>query len=434
MHPDRRRRLGLSASLYILAITGLLALPQVEALGQVMPGDVVTPENAYKVRNLVPPGVYARVLGGMTMRIAASERIEWPPPYREATEKYAPQVRLSADRRSLVGYVAGQPFPFIDPNDPDAGTKLMWDNMFRPTSTDDYDARDFSCASVYSGLDRPYRPIDYFEIGHLASYNLVGRTEVEPIPVDQDFLTSGRYTLIAMYPFVAPEEDRGRGYIRYRYAAPDKGDDSWWWSPGTRRVRRTNESFMSGAPGAITWSADNFQGFAAKNENYRWRYLGEANMLASIAVEKVPVQTCSRDGGSSVCPERWETRHLYIVEGVARRDRVPEELYSRHVIYIDSEAINIVYQDLYDRGGELWKNYTRWSAYRDRPVPDARVAIFPFKRVFQTAASIIDLKSGFASTCYSPAPESAERESWYINMGAVDKSFFTTQALAAAAP
>jgi hypothetical protein len=27
--------------------------------------------------------------------------------------------------------VAGQPFPFIDPNDPDAGTKLMWDNMFR---------------------------------------------------------------------------------------------------------------------------------------------------------------------------------------------------------------------------------------------------------------------------------------------------------------
>jgi hypothetical protein len=31
--------------------------------------------------------------------------------------------------------------------------------------------------------------------------------------------------------------------------------------------------------------------------------------------------------------------------------------------------------------------------------------------------------------CYLPGIETPERECWYINMGAVDKSFFTTDAL-----
>jgi hypothetical protein len=35
--------------------------------------------------------------------------------------------------------------------------------------------------------------------------------------------------------------------------------------------------------------------------------------------------------------------------------------------------------------------------------------------------------------CYLPGMETPERECWYINMGAVDKSFFTTDALVRAA-
>jgi hypothetical protein len=370
----------------------------------------------------------------MSMQIVPGERIEWPPPYREATEKYAAQVRLSRDHRSLVGYVAGLPFPFIDANDPEAGTKIMWNNTFRPTSTDDYDARDFSCISEYEGLNRKYAPIDYYEMGHLASYNLVGRTEVNPLPTDPDFLDSGRLLLMAFYPMLAPQTDRGRGFIRYRYADPVKGDDTWSWFPGNRRVRRFAEATLGTSAGPITWSLDNFQGFAAKNENYNWRFLGERTMLASIAAGHVPEVTCPTDGGASACPERWELRRTYVVEGIARRDRVPEELFGRHVMYLDAEAQCIVYQDLYDRSGELWKNYISWMAYRDRSVPDAHVAIYPFKRVFQVGASIDDLKDGFASMCYLPAQDTGEHVCWYINMGAVDKSFFTVQALTAAAP
>ena len=34
-----------------------------------------------------------------------------------------------------------------------------------------------------------------------------------------------------------------------------------------------------------------------------------------------------------------------------------------------------------------------------------------------------------ATTCYLPSPNTAERECWYINMGAVDKEFISTDAL-----
>ncbi|MGA7871420.1 MAG: DUF1329 domain-containing protein [Candidatus Binatus sp.] len=430
MYRQKVSRLTLIASAALLAQIAAIKF----AAAQVRPGELITAQDARKVEQLVSPGVYLRVTHGMSMQIAPSERIEWPPPYREATEKYSAQVRLSRDHRSLVGYVAGLPFPFIDPNDADAGNKVMWNNTFRPTSTDDYDARDFSCISEYEGLNRKYAPIDYYEMGHLASYNLVGRTEVEPLPTDPDFRTSGRLLLMAFYPMLAPETERGRGFIRYRYADPAEGDDTWSWNPGNRRIRRYSEATLGSAAGPITWSLDNFQGFAAKNENYNWRFLGEKPMLASIAAGHVPEVTCPTDGGASACPERWELRRTYVVEGVARRDRVPQELFGRHVMYIDAEAQCIVYQDLYDRGGELWKNYISWMAYRDRSVPAARVAIYPFRRVFQVGASIDDLKDGFATMCYLPAQDTAEHECWYINMGAVDKSFFTVQALTAAAP
>ena len=59
------------------------------------------------------------------MKITPSERVDWPPPYKDATEKYSSQVRLSQDRRSVVGYVAGQPFPLIDANDPDVAVKVI---------------------------------------------------------------------------------------------------------------------------------------------------------------------------------------------------------------------------------------------------------------------------------------------------------------------
>jgi len=53
--------------------------------------------------------------------------------------------------------------------------------------------------------------------------------------------------------------------------------------------------------------------------------------------------------------------------------------------------------------------------------------------VFEVAETTTDVKSGLAETCFLPSPDTKERETWYINMGAATKEMFTLQALVDAA-
>jgi hypothetical protein len=431
-------RLVRSAAVLVLAawvFVAAFSISATPACAQVKPGDFITPRNAYRVKDLVAPGLYWRVKHGMTMKIVPTRAIDWPPPYKDATEKYSSQVRLTPDRQSLEGYVAGLPFPFIDTNDPDVAVKIAWNMTFRPMWTDDLDARFFGCQSVYVRPGhRASRIIDLSEIGHYRTYNEIGRTEVEPLPIDPDFKKTGRMFLTGLYPMLMPESLRGLGLVRYRYADPRRGDDTWLWMPGARRVRRANEDGLTSATSVNQFNADEYAGFNAKNENYRWKFLGEKEMLGALHVTQVPGHPCATDGGASSCPAEWELRRVYILEATPNRERVPEELYSRHILYVDAEVYTILTQDLYDRSGQLFMNYTDWLTYRDRPVPDARVAIYPFKRLFIVNASSTDVQTGFSTFCSLPLPNAPERECWYINMGAVDKSMCTVRAMVAAAP
>jgi len=103
------------------------------------------------------------------------------------------------------------------------------------------------------------------------------------------------------------------------------------------------------------------------------------------------------------------------------------------MLYMDSEVWFEPYVDTYDQRGELFQNFMYLLTQRDRPVPDAKIAIYPFKRSFVVGASSLDCQSLQSSMCYLPGLETPERECWYINMGAVDRSFFTANAMQAAA-
>jgi len=419
-----------------VAVLGL-ALISAPSYAQVKPGDVITPDNAAQVKDLVSPGVFYKVTHGMEMKITPTERVDWPPPYKDATEKYSAQVRLSQNHKSIVGYVAGQPFPLIDPNDPDVATKVVWNNVFRPITTDDYDLRFYDCDSAFETRGPQTKQIEYFQIGHYAGYDLVGRTEVEPIPTDPDYKVTGRLWLFGLYPILSPQEIRGTGFIRWRYADPKRGDDTWSLGAGNRRVRRVDESILSssttaGGTSAHAWDPDHYSGFNPKTEQYEYKFLGEKNMLGVVHAIHSPEMRCMTDGGTSACPEAWEMRHMYVIEATPNRSRV-NALDSRTVIFMDSEMWFEPYIDTYDREGKLFRNHIYWLATRDRPVPDAKVAIYPFKRSFVVGAAATDVQSGLASMCYLPGIETPEHECWYINMGAVDKSFFTTDAMVRAA-
>jgi len=257
------------------------------------------------------------------------------------------------------------------------------------------------------------------------------------MPADPDFNSTGRYWLFGLYPILSPQEIRGAGLIRWRYADPKRGDDIWSLASGSRRLRRLNESIMSSSvtsngSSAHTWDPDHYSGFNAKPEQYFYKFLGEKEMLATMHAIHSPEVQCETDGGTSVCPEAWEMRHMYLLEATPDLSRI-RPLDSRTVLYMDSETWFAPYIDDYDRNGHLFRSHIYFLATRDRPVPDAHVAIYPFKRSFVDGAVSTDVQSGLSTVCYLPGRESPERECWYINMGAVDKSFFSTDAMVRAA-
>jgi hypothetical protein len=59
----------------------------------------------------------------MTVKAVPAQHVEWPQAYHQATEKYASQVSLDQND-SLKNYVAGLPFPNINPDDPKAALKI----------------------------------------------------------------------------------------------------------------------------------------------------------------------------------------------------------------------------------------------------------------------------------------------------------------------
>ena len=79
-----------------LEVAVMLALATLSLAGglarALIPGILITADQADKVVDLVSPGNFILVKQGMTMKIVPTDRLEWPPPYKSATEKYSPQV------------------------------------------------------------------------------------------------------------------------------------------------------------------------------------------------------------------------------------------------------------------------------------------------------------------------------------------------------
>ena len=441
---------GKKSAALLALVASALALGGISA-AQVKPGDFINKENATKVQGLVSPGNYVLVQRGMTMKIVPSDKLIWPPPFTAATEKYSPQVQLAPDG-TLKNYISGQPFPLLDPNDPTVATKIMWNFSFRPMYSDDIDMRFPEVASY--GADASGEPLSYYTVGHFAFYNNIGRIEVPPIPTDPDGAASGVRYRFGFYPFLEPSSLRGYGMLRFRHIDPKQDDNVWVFNPQTRRLRRQSPEILSdaiaalpgfsggggggggmggagagsGAPAYVnTLDPDSYFGFSAKIEDFTYKYLGDKNMLASVHAEHSPEEPCPTDGGKTICPEAWEMRHLYVVEADAKPGT--DLSIPRRTLYLDAEGWFITASDQFDRNGALWKTIATFQTYRDRPVPDAKVAIYPYKRMFQLGLVDYDLQSGVSSVVYMPGPHSEERECWYIDMGTVDNAFFTPEKL-----
>ena len=403
-----------------------LASPASIARADAVPGDVITEANIDKVKDFLSPGLDWCVRHGFPMRIVEAKPTTWPKAYKEATEKYSGQVKLAADGLTMTGYVAGQPFPNLDPMDPQIANKIMWNYDYNFFVTDDVDLRNFDADTGSIQKNGPMTVERHFVLDHFRRLFWTGRLYVEPKPSMPN--PNGYRRQEGLYPVLEPFDLKGVGAIGYRYLDPGKSDDSWLYLPSLRRVRRLSTAQRSDALFGQDTDVDSYGGYSGQIAWMDWKYLGEREMLVAAHAEHVPVKWDEKVDWAF--NEGWEKRKMYVVEGISK---LPQYAFSKRVLFMDKEAWGIPYSDMYDRGGELWKiwinNVASRKKFGDAPgAADDEV-------IFAPAIVMVDMQLEHATRAALPSHRFQGEQGWYFNQGeqsGVMEEWFTVAALVAA--
>src|SRR5262249_23727373 len=121
-------------------------------------------------------------------------------------------------------YIMGFPFPIIDPADPKAGTKILWNYFYRT----------WYFGSVHAES----------QLNWVAVKNLERRTDVEAnlessdgTPPDQRLPNADNFIVRVLATTTSPADLNGTAALTWRYRDTDKRDSNWAYVPALRRVR-----------------------------------------------------------------------------------------------------------------------------------------------------------------------------------------------------
>jgi hypothetical protein len=370
---------------------------------------------------VIPPGIRWAIAQGWRLRVVAPRSIPMPRAYREATEKYAGQVRLARGGLALENYVAGLPFPNLDPNDPDAVMKIMWNFYYNFTVTDDVAQRNFE---TNTGPVRPNAPMDverHYIVDQYRKLNYTGRLYVDPKPELPN--PEGVRFKESVHPIIEPFDLKGVGATFYRYLDPDKQDDSWLYLPQLRRVRRLSTAQRSDALFGQDTDADAFNGYNGHIAWMDYKLLGEQVVLASMHAEQVPVKWQTPEDW--LFEDVWEPRRVYVVEATSK---LTQYAYSKRVLFIDRETFAIPTSDSYDRAGQLWRVWVSMLSAKKEATPWAKLARYEDEMLFLHAAIIMDVQLSHCTSTAIPSPRTRGEDSVLLNLGeksGTSESFFT---------
>jgi hypothetical protein len=393
------------------------------AWGDVKPGDVINAANVEQVKDLVSPGMEWCIRRGWPIKIGETKKIDPPKAYREATEKFANQVSLGADGLTLENYVAGQPFPVLDPNDPKLATKIMWNYEYKTTIIDDVDLRNFDAdTGTIHGGSTPMGIERHFLLDHFRVLRYVGRLYNEPKPTWQT--TEGIQSKSSLHPILEPFDLKGVGGLTFRYIDHTKQDDTWLYLPSLRRVRRLSTAQRSDALFGQDTDIDSYYGYAGHIAWMDWKFLGEKQVIGAYHAQNYPVKW-AEGGADFAFDDAWEKRDVYVVEGVSK---LSQYAYGKRVLYIDKETFTVPYSDIYDRAGQLWKIWINDFSFRKQPFAGAKTSVYEDERAFVPSIVMVDMQLQHATRAALPSHRFPGEEGWYFDLGAksgTTEDFFT---------
>src|SRR5262249_34738690 len=110
----------------------------------------------------------------------------------------------------------------------------------------------------------------------------------------------------------------------------------------------------------------------------------------------------------------------------------PQYSYGKRVIYVDKEAWVVLYSDIYDRAGDLWKVWINDYSFR-KQTPVGKI-VYEDEMGFGPAAVMVDTQLSHATRVALPSPRFPGEEGTYFNQGeksGTTEDFFSMAALIA---
>jgi Protein of unknown function (DUF1329) len=342
------------------------AAPQASGLP---PGTIISAANMDRYKRYLPEAAGFALKHGFTIRILPSRRLEWSAGFQRATEKYSPQVGLDGQNH-LKNYIAGMPFPLIDPTDPAAAVKIAYNWHMGPFMPDDFSlapwssngyAADPGNAAHIIANDDADDACDEFTFLRFAH-----RTEVDPRPTigENPMGVEWKARCKAWIATGAAQAQNEGAGIWIRYLDPSKADEFYGFSELTRRVRRSAVNLAYPREGCRSCHQPYWAYALPKTEIYTYRLLGTTTILACLEAAHEPAGITPGEDGFRLTQEPFELRHAYILEMIPI---APSAASRTTIVYIDSE-IYVWLAASFFQGGQL--SAVAIPLWRMRPAPE----------------------------------------------------------------
>jgi hypothetical protein len=279
----------------------------------------------------------------MDMEIAPTGH--YPPPEGWGAS-VVPGYALQEDG-ALVGFTGGGfPFPVIEPDDPQAAVKVLWNMLWRPGAYNNLMPMVAWSRGVGGKLDR--------EIDLVSTSAEFARGDHCLVPGQEE--VRGK----SLTEFRAPRDMAGTKTLTTTYVDPYKEDDGWLYIPAQRKPRRQLSSERTSETPGMDNIPEDGMGFSGKVYEHTWKYLGKKTVLATINLATHP----EAGGPHKWVPHkaRWELRECHVIEQIPKN---PNHPYSHKLLFIDSETFWTTWMLAYDRTGQLLRMGQHFLKYSE---------------------------------------------------------------------
>lgn len=353
------RQIHRSLVALFLAFVLLPALPSLLAAEDAIPaGTTITAQNWRDYQHFMSPGMRELFLGTGSwklppdVQLIVGPTVHYPLPqhYQQDTDRYSKRVRiveLPGGRRSIAGYVAGQPFPA--PEEPLKGWKILADLWFRPQpwlecGTDNWVYRKDS----FGNLTAVSFTLAYRQMSHISAADMAVTDPASQGVYYSEYLEVN-----------TPEEDRYSTQLTVYYDQPEKLEDLFLFVPALRRTIRLSSAARCSPVAGTDYAQDDIHyGFNGGIVRWSADYLGNEQVLSIVRAEPGNLGELG-NYDALLFPKpavgRWELRPVYIIDARRILSERAGYCYSKRVMYVDRETFNNLWTEDYDTAGRLWK-------------------------------------------------------------------------------